>query len=57
MATEEDILLGHSPEYLDKLKASANMTQQQLMDLSSTFDGVYFHRVSILLSNEKSELT
>lgn len=42
-ATEEEILLIHSEEYLEKVKKSSSMSMEELKDFSSQFDAVYFH--------------
>lgn len=43
-ATEEEILLIHSREYLDKIKSTSGLQDVvKLEELSSEFDAVYFH--------------
>uniref|UniRef100_A0A6I8NBU1 Histone deacetylase domain-containing protein n=1 Tax=Ornithorhynchus anatinus TaxID=9258 RepID=A0A6I8NBU1_ORNAN len=42
-ATEEDIRLVHSPEYLEVVKATQTMGQEELRALSQRYDAVYFH--------------
>jgi len=45
MATETEILRCHSNELLEQIRASASMTENQLEELSTTYDGIYFHPV------------
>jgi len=45
MATETEILRCHSNELLQLIKSSAEMTESQLEELSTRFDGVYFNTV------------
>jgi len=45
MATEPEILRCHSSELLELIKDSASMTENQLEELSTRYDGVYVHPV------------
>jgi len=45
MATDTEILRCHSNELLQLIKSSAEMTESQLEELSTRFDGVYFNPV------------
>ena len=40
------MLLCHTKEYVDQIYSSASMSENQIKELSSKFDGVYFHNVS-----------
>uniref|UniRef100_A0A672HGW3 Histone deacetylase domain-containing protein n=1 Tax=Salarias fasciatus TaxID=181472 RepID=A0A672HGW3_SALFA len=42
-ATEEEILLIHSEEYLEKVKKTPHMSVQELKDFALQFNAVYFH--------------
>ncbi|XP_077185614.1 protein deacetylase HDAC6 isoform X2 [Paroedura picta] len=42
-ATEEEILLVHSPEYLALMKSTETMSEAELRSLSDTYDSVYLH--------------
>ncbi|XP_038612798.1 polyamine deacetylase HDAC10 [Tachyglossus aculeatus] len=44
--TEEDVRLVHSPEYLEVVKATQTMGQEELRALSQRYDAVYFHPAS-----------
>ena len=47
MATEEEVLLCHGQEWLETLRRSAEMSEEQLMDLSSKYDGIFFNQVRV----------
>ncbi|XP_078520855.1 protein deacetylase HDAC6 [Lissotriton helveticus] len=42
-ATDEEILLVHSQEYLNQMKSTQNMTVEELRALSDTYDSIYLH--------------
>lgn len=61
MATTEDVVRVHSQEYVDLIKSTAAMVKEivddssnkqtvpdvdKLMEISTHYDGVYFHPVS-----------
>ena len=41
------MLLCHAQDYINKIRSSATMSIDERKDLSSKYDGVYFHNVSI----------
>ncbi|XP_051975983.1 von Willebrand factor A domain-containing protein 5A-like isoform X2 [Xyrauchen texanus] len=43
-ATEQEILLAHSEEYLEAVKQTPKMTEEQLMEFSKKYNDVYFHQ-------------
>ncbi|XP_051546249.1 polyamine deacetylase HDAC10 [Myxocyprinus asiaticus] len=43
-ATEQEILLAHSEEYLEVMKQTPKMTEEQLMEFSKKYNDVYFHQ-------------
>lgn len=43
LATEQEILLGHSEEYLEAVKQTPKMTTEELMAFSKQYNDVYFH--------------
>jgi len=45
MATEAEMLRCHSSELLELIKASSSMTENQLEELSTRYDGIYIHPV------------
>jgi len=45
MATEAEILRCHSNELLELIKASESMTEDQLKELSTSYDAIYMHPV------------
>jgi len=45
MATEAEVLCCHSDDYLHRVRSSAVMTESELEELSTCYDGVYFHPV------------
>jgi len=45
MATESEILRCHSNELFELIKSSASMSENQLEELSTRYDGVYVHPV------------
>lgn len=47
VATEDEVLLKHTQEYHDLVKTTKSMSQEELMNLSSKFDGMFFHPVGI----------
>ena len=38
----------HSPEWLNIMKQSADMSEAELKQLASAYDGVYFHKVKYI---------
>lgn len=42
-ATDEEILLVHSQEYLNQMKSTQNMTVEELRALSDSYDSIYLH--------------
>uniref|UniRef100_A0A672IMB2 Protein deacetylase HDAC6 n=1 Tax=Salarias fasciatus TaxID=181472 RepID=A0A672IMB2_SALFA len=42
-ATEEELLLAHTKQHVDTIRATQTMTQSELQTLSETFDSVYLH--------------
>ncbi|XP_041858832.1 histone deacetylase 6 [Melanotaenia boesemani] len=42
-AVEEELLLAHTKDYLDKMKSTQKMTQTELQTLSNKYDSVYLH--------------
>ncbi|KYO28252.1 erythroid transcription factor [Alligator mississippiensis] len=46
LATEEEILLVHSPQFLALMASTADMEEGKLRALSDTYDSVYLHPVS-----------
>lgn len=42
-ATEEEILLVHSPGYVELVKSTEQMSEEELRGLSGTFDSVFLH--------------
>ncbi len=44
--TEQEMLLCHTQEYINKIRSSATMSIEERKELSSKYDGVYFHNVS-----------
>ncbi|XP_058873078.1 LOW QUALITY PROTEIN: histone deacetylase 6 [Acipenser ruthenus] len=42
-ATEEELLLVHSPEYVAQMRSTQHMGQEELQSLSDTFDSIYIH--------------
>jgi len=49
MATEAEILRCHSNELLELIKASESMTEDQLKELSTSYDAIYMHPVWYVL--------
>lgn len=45
--TEDLIKTVHTDPYLEQMKATVNMTVEELRDLSQQYDSVYFNNVSI----------
>ncbi|KAM7134140.1 protein deacetylase HDAC6 isoform 2-T3 [Macrochelys suwanniensis] len=43
LATEEEILLAHSQEYVELMKSTEQMNEQELRALSETYDSVFLH--------------
>uniref|UniRef100_A0A452HFA4 Histone deacetylase domain-containing protein n=1 Tax=Gopherus agassizii TaxID=38772 RepID=A0A452HFA4_9SAUR len=43
LATEEEILLAHSQEYVELMKSTELMSEQELRALSETYDSVFLH--------------
>ncbi|CAM4691602.1 unnamed protein product [Lepidochelys olivacea] len=43
LATEEEILLAHSQEYVELMKSTEQMSEQELRALSETYDSVFLH--------------
>uniref|UniRef100_UPI00398E817E histone deacetylase 6-like n=1 Tax=Pristiophorus japonicus TaxID=55135 RepID=UPI00398E817E len=43
LATNEELLMVHSPEYIDRIKSTEKMTTEELHTLSDSYDLVYFH--------------
>lgn len=49
LGTPEEILLKHTQEQYDVLKSTENQTdKEKLEELSSHYDAVFFHPVSII---------
>ncbi|KAI2648578.1 Polyamine deacetylase HDAC10 [Labeo rohita] len=44
LATEQEILLAHSEEYLEAVKQTPNMSVEELMAFSKQYNDVYFHQ-------------
>uniref|UniRef100_H3AE47 Protein deacetylase HDAC6 n=1 Tax=Latimeria chalumnae TaxID=7897 RepID=H3AE47_LATCH len=42
-ASEEELLLVHSPEFLELMKSSESMTEEEMKALSDRFDAVFLH--------------
>ncbi|KAJ1095693.1 hypothetical protein NDU88_000851 [Pleurodeles waltl] len=42
-ASDDEILLVHSPEYLKQMKSTQNMTVEELRALSDSYDSIYLH--------------
>uniref|UniRef100_UPI0037E8599D histone deacetylase 6 isoform X1 n=2 Tax=Semicossyphus pulcher TaxID=241346 RepID=UPI0037E8599D len=42
-ATEEELLLAHTKQYVDLMKSTQTMTEEELHTLSDTYDSVYIH--------------
>ncbi|XP_069798807.1 histone deacetylase 6 [Dendropsophus ebraccatus] len=49
-ASEEEILLVHSPEYVELMKSTQKMTEEELRALSDKYDSVYLHPMSFTAS-------
>uniref|UniRef100_A0A3B3BY58 Histone deacetylase 6 n=1 Tax=Oryzias melastigma TaxID=30732 RepID=A0A3B3BY58_ORYME len=45
-ATEEELLLVHTKDYIDLIKSTERMTQPELQTLSCKYDSVYLHPLS-----------
>lgn len=45
-ATKSEVLIGHSNEYFSTLERSADMSEDELKDLSSRYDGVFFDKTT-----------
>ena len=44
-ALDEEVLMCHSPQWLETMKRTAEMSEEELKEVSSKYDGVYFHKV------------
>jgi len=51
MATDTEILRCHSSKLLELIKRSVKMTEDQLYELSVSYDGVYIHPVRDIAFN------
>ncbi|XP_066436056.1 histone deacetylase 6 isoform X2 [Eleutherodactylus coqui] len=49
-ASAEELLLVHSPEYVELMKSTQKMTEEELRALSDTYDSVYLHPLSFAAS-------
>uniref|UniRef100_A0A803SYR6 Histone deacetylase 10 n=1 Tax=Anolis carolinensis TaxID=28377 RepID=A0A803SYR6_ANOCA len=47
-ATEDEIMLVHSSDYLEIVKSTEKMKQEELRKISADFDAVYFHPTTYL---------
>ena len=56
-ATEEELFKLHSPDMITKLKATENiLDQKELEEISSNYDFLYLHPVSIYFSSFRDTL-
>ncbi|XP_026188442.1 histone deacetylase 6 isoform X2 [Mastacembelus armatus] len=49
-ATEEELLLVHTKQYVDLIKSTQTMSESELQTLSEKYDSVYFHPESFQVS-------
>ncbi|XP_040298520.1 histone deacetylase 6 isoform X1 [Bufo bufo] len=49
-ASEEELLLVHSPDYVELMKSTQKMTEEELRALSDNYDSVYLHPMSFTAS-------
>ncbi|XP_056410464.1 histone deacetylase 6-like [Hyla sarda] len=49
-ASEEELLLVHSPDYVELMKSTQKMTEEELRALSEKYDSVYLHPMSFTAS-------
>ncbi|KAJ8393479.1 hypothetical protein AAFF_G00059520 [Aldrovandia affinis] len=47
-ATEDELLLVHTKEYLELMRSTQNMAESELKSLSDTYDSIYLHPESFL---------
>ncbi|KAM4610227.1 histone deacetylase 6 isoform 2-T6 [Polymixia lowei] len=50
-ATEEELLLVHSKQYVDLMRSTQTMSESQLKSLSETYDSVYIHPESFQVAS------
>ncbi|CAN2389209.1 polyubiquitinated misfolded protein transport [Pristimantis euphronides] len=49
-ASEEELLMVHSPDYIELMKSTQKMTEEELRALSDKYDSVYLHPMSFTAS-------
>lgn len=47
--TDKELLNVHSKDYIDLVKSSANMSKDELYNLSGNYDGVFFNSVGFYI--------